>query len=174
MLHWSDVDKLWPRGTYATIVDYDTGKSFRVMRSGGYNHADVETATAEDTAILKSLYGGAFSWNRRAIIVKVNGRSIAASMAGMPHAGRDDKPNRAMVSNRSGGYGYGQNLDAVKAMIWTGFSTYISMEARPMEPIEYVSQHQLKLKGRPANRLYWYQHPFPITYNDMRLYVMGR
>lgn len=114
MLAWSEVDGIWPRGTYATVVDFDTGKSFKIMRSGGYNHADCETATAEDTKILKSLYGGAFSWNRRAIIIKVGSRSIAASMAGMPHAGRDDKPNRAMVSNRSGGYGYGQNLDAIK------------------------------------------------------------
>ncbi len=32
----------------------------------------------------------------------------------MPHAGRDDKPYLANVDNRSGGYGFGQNLDAVK------------------------------------------------------------
>ena len=146
MLHWSDVDKLWPRGTYATIVDYDTGKSFRVMRSGGYNHADVETATAEDTAILKSLYGGAFSWNRRAIIVKVNGRSIAASMAGMPHAGRDDKPNRAMVSNRSGGYGYGQNLDAVKGNDMDGVFDVHFYGSKTHGTNRVCSQHQAQVK----------------------------
>lgn len=114
LIHWNDVDKIWPRDSSAVIVDVDTGKRINVYRSGGYNHADVETLTAADTEILKSLYGGSFSWNRRAVIVEVNGRRIAASMAGMPHAGRDDQPNRAMVSNRSGGYGYGSNLDAIK------------------------------------------------------------
>ena len=146
MLHWSEVDKIWPRGTYATIIDYDTGKSFRAMRSGGYNHADVETATAEDTAILKSLYGGTFSWNRRAIIVKVNGRSIAASMAGMPHAGRDDKPNRAMVSNRSGGYGYGQNLDAVKGNDMDGVIDVHFYGSKTHETNRVCPQHQAQVQ----------------------------
>lgn len=146
MLHWSEVDKLWPRGTYATIIDYDTGKSFKVMRSGGYNHADVETATAADTAILKSLYGGTFSWNRRAIIVKVNGRSIAASMAGMPHAGRDDKPNRAMVSNRSGGYGYGQNLDAVKGNDMDGVIDVHFYGSKTHGTNRVCPQHQAQVK----------------------------
>ena len=146
MLHWSEVDKLWPRDTYATIIDYDTGKSFRVMRSGGYNHADVETATAEDTAILKSLYGGAFSWSRRAIIVQVNGRSIAASMAGMPHAGRDDMPNRAMVSNRSGGYGYGQNLDAVKGNDMDGVFDIHFYGSKTHGSNSVCSQHQAQVK----------------------------
>ena len=114
MIHWDDVDNVWPRDSWAVIVDMDTGKRINVYRSGGYNHADVETASATDTEILKSLYGGSFSWERRAVIVEVNGRRLAASMAGMPHAGRDDQPDRAMVSNRSGGYGYGQNLDAIK------------------------------------------------------------
>jgi len=146
MLHWSEVDKLWPRGTYATIVDYDTGKSFRAMRSGGYNHADVETATAEDTAVLKSLYGGAFSWNRRAIIVKVNGKSIAASMAGMPHAGRDDKPNRVMVSDRSGGYGYGQNLDAVKGNNMDGVIDVHFYGSKTHGTNRECPQHQAQVK----------------------------
>lgn len=146
MVAWSDVDKLWPRGTYATIIDYDTGKSFKVMRSGGYNHADVETATAADTAILKGLYGGSFSWNRRAVVVEVAGRSIAASMAGMPHAGRDDKPNRAMVHDRSGGYGYGQNLDAVKGNDMDGVFDVHFYGSKTHGTNRVDSQHQAQIK----------------------------
>ena len=146
MLAWSDVDHLWPRGTYATVTDFDTGKSFKVMRSGGYNHADVETATAEDTKILKSLYGGSFSWNRRAIIVNISGRTIAASMAGMPHAGRDDQPNRAMVSDRSGGYGYGQNLDAVKGNNMDGVFDIHFYGSKTHGTNKADSQHQAQVR----------------------------
>lgn len=146
MLAWSEVDALWPRGTYATVIDFDTGKSFKIMRSGGYNHADVETATAEDTAILRSLYGGSFSWNRRAIIVRVAGRDIAASMAGMPHAGRDDKPNRAMVDNRSGGYGYGQNLDAIKGNDMDGVFDIHFYKSKTHGTNREDSQHQAQVK----------------------------
>ena len=46
---------------------------------------DTEPLTAEDTAIMKEIYGGAWSWDRRAILVKYDGHVYAASMNGMPH-----------------------------------------------------------------------------------------
>ena len=39
---------------------------------------------------------------------------MAASLNGMPHAGRDDLPYKEYVSNRSLGYGYGYNYDKIK------------------------------------------------------------
>lgn len=44
----------------------------------------------------------------------VDGRKIAASIAGMPHAGLDDFPANQNISNRSGDYGYGPNYDYIK------------------------------------------------------------
>lgn len=111
---WSQAQNIFKIGTVATVLDIDTGKTFQVKRTFGYNHADTETLTAQDTAIMKSVFGGSFSWERRAIILIVGDTYIAASMAGMPHAGRDDKPFAVKVYDRSGGYGYGDNLDAVK------------------------------------------------------------
>lgn len=84
MLHWSTVGSLLPRGATATVTDVNTGKSFKIYRMGGTNHADVEPLTAKDTAIMKSIYGN-WSWSRRAIVVSHGGRRIAASMNGMPH-----------------------------------------------------------------------------------------
>lgn len=110
---WSQAQEIFSIGTVATVLDIETGKSFKVKRTFGYNHADTETLTAEDTAIMRSIFGG-WNWDRRAIILKVGDTYIAASMAGMPHAGRDDKPSAVKVYNRSGDYGYGDNLDAVK------------------------------------------------------------
>ncbi|HHV71214.1 MAG TPA: LysM peptidoglycan-binding domain-containing protein [Clostridia bacterium] len=115
LLPWfGQVENIFPRDGIATITDLETGLSFQIRRTGGYNHADCEPLSLQDTQIMKRIYGGNWSWNRRAVVVTVNGRRIAASMAGMPHAGRDDKPYGVNVSGRSGGYGTGTNLDKVK------------------------------------------------------------
>lgn len=74
-----------PKGAVITVKDVATGKTFRLKRWSGSNHADCEPVTAEDTAILKSIYGGSWSWRRRAILVSYNGHVYAASMNGMPH-----------------------------------------------------------------------------------------
>lgn len=110
---WTKASNVFSRGSVATIVDVDTRKSFQVKRTYGTNHADVEPLTANDSKIIKQIWGG-WSWSRRAIIVQINGQNIAASMAAMPHAGLDNRPANINVSGRSGGYGYGLNLDSVK------------------------------------------------------------
>lgn len=113
-LDWfSEVIHIWKRGQNAVITDVDTGKSFTVKRTFGTNHADVEPLTKADTNIIKDIWGG-FSWERRAVVVEVNGYVLAGSMTSMPHAGLDSKPAEKVVSNRSNNYGTGQNLDAVK------------------------------------------------------------
>lgn len=86
---WTVVDEAYPRKTKATVTDIATGITFQAYRYGGTNHADVEPVTAADTAKLKEIYGGAWSWSRRAVIVNANGRVFAASMNGMPHGGQD-------------------------------------------------------------------------------------
>ena len=97
-----------------TVEDYNTGKKFKLIRTGGTNHADVEPLTAADTAIMKSIWGG-FSWTRRPVLVHVNGKVYGASMTGMPHAGLDSEPAREYTSkNRSDNYGDGINYDSVK------------------------------------------------------------
>ena len=159
MIHWSTVDTLWTRVNHisdkskgeARITDIDTGKSFMVVRSGGYNHADVETASAADTKIFRSIYGGVDSWNRRAIIVEVAGKRIAASMAGYPHAGRDDMPNRAMVSNRSGDYGYGQNLDLIKGNNMDGVFDVHFYGSKTHGTNKVCDKHQAQVKRAAAS-----------------------
>lgn len=68
-----------------TIKDIATGKTFTARRRFGSNHLDSEPLTASDTATMKSIYGGEWSWARRAILVMYNGHVYAASMNGMPH-----------------------------------------------------------------------------------------
>ena len=117
---WSKAANVLKRGTTATVYDIATGLSFKLKRTYGTNHADCETLTAEDTAIMKKIYGGSFSWDRRAVILTVGDVKIAASMAGMPHAGVDKYAANKTISSRSGGYGRGANLDAVKGNNMSG------------------------------------------------------
>lgn len=121
LLSWfGDAENVFSIGDTATVIDVYTGLRFNIKRTYGHNHADSETLTANDTSIMKEIYGGEFSWERRPIILITHGRKIAASMAGMPHAGRENLPADEWVSNRSEGYGAGYNLDAVKGNNMSG------------------------------------------------------
>ena len=90
---WTVANKAWPRGSVATITDVKTGLSFAAKRYAGGSHADVEPLTAADTAIMCRIYGVSESqeiaennlYQRRPLWVTVNGRSLAASMYGVPH-----------------------------------------------------------------------------------------
>lgn len=113
LIPWSEAKDVFNIGTVATVIDIGTGTKFDVKRTFGYNHADTETITYDDTQTMKKIFSGSWTWDRRPIVLVVNGRWIAASMAGMPHAGRDNAPSLATVSNRSGGFGTGQNLDNI-------------------------------------------------------------
>lgn len=84
-LDWFGHENTIPKGAKVTIKDCKTGKTFEAKRWSGANHMDTEPASPEDTAIMKSIYGGEWSWNRRAILVQYNGHVYAASMNGMPH-----------------------------------------------------------------------------------------
>ncbi|MEQ8200224.1 MAG: hypothetical protein ABRQ24_02255 [Syntrophomonadaceae bacterium] len=85
-LPWKEVNKLFPRGSNAMVVDIDSGIAFWVQRRAGSSHADAQPLTAADSAAMKQAYNGRWSWKRRAVLVILpDGRKIAASMAGMPH-----------------------------------------------------------------------------------------
>jgi len=83
---WKEVNRLFPQYANAVITDCDTKMKFKVQRRAGSLHADVQPLTAADTAIMKKIYQGGWSWKRRAVIVEVkDGRKLAGSMHGMPH-----------------------------------------------------------------------------------------
>lgn len=84
-LTWDIAKKVFLKHDKARVVDFESGLDFWVQRRAGSSHADVQPLTATDSAIMKKIYGGKWSWRRRAVIVEVKGRRIAASMNGMPH-----------------------------------------------------------------------------------------
>ncbi|MEG0270252.1 MAG: peptidoglycan-binding protein [Clostridia bacterium] len=87
VLDWfkDNVSSVIPKNAKFTIKDVRTGKTFQAVRWSGVNHLDAEPRTADDTATMKNIYGGSWSWDRRPILVLYNGHVYAASMNGMPH-----------------------------------------------------------------------------------------
>jgi hypothetical protein len=85
VIPWKQANQLLPKYTEFVVIDFETGLQFNVQRRAGSNHADVQPITKTDTAIMKKIYNGEWSWKRRAIIVQHKDRMIAASMHGMPH-----------------------------------------------------------------------------------------
>ena len=94
LLEWKEAKKVIPRMAKFTIVDLETGLEFQGQRRAGSAHADVQPLTASDTDIMKQIYGGKWSWHRRAILIRTDKGNIAASMHGMPHGGDGIPGNR--------------------------------------------------------------------------------
>jgi hypothetical protein len=87
LLDWSEARSAVAVGEILTIVDVRTGMSYEIASFSNGNHADVEPITAEDTAIMLESFGGTWTWTPRPVLVIVNGRTLAASINGMPHGG---------------------------------------------------------------------------------------
>ncbi len=115
LLEWfSEAQYVVPINADFTVVDLATGKSFNARRTVGSGHADCEPLTASDTAKMKEIWGGTLNWNKRSVLIKIGGRTIAASAAGMLHAGNDGAPGGTWTSWRSDNYGAGTNYDYIK------------------------------------------------------------
>jgi peptidoglycan hydrolase-like protein with peptidoglycan-binding domain len=93
LLPWAEVHPLFENFSTAVLTDVETGIQLKVRRYYGHYHADVEPLTADDTQRLKEIYNGSWSWDRRAVMVELKGRYIAASINGFPHGGAGIRDN---------------------------------------------------------------------------------
>lgn len=87
MQPWEEVKLALPNKSSFDVTELETGLSFRVQRRAGSDHADVQPLTKADTATMKQIYGGRWSWKRKAVLIHSGEQWIAASMNGMPHGG---------------------------------------------------------------------------------------
>lgn len=143
---WTEAQYLIPVGTDFEVVDFYRGKSFYARRTTGSNHADCETLTIQDTNKMKEIWGGSFSWTRRPVLIKYNGRKIAASMTAMPHAGNDSVAAGVWTSWRSGGYGAGTNLDWIKNNGINGHFDIHFLNSTRHKDGEVDTNHQLNVR----------------------------
>ena len=93
LVNWKKGNKLFSKGDYVQIYDIKSGLTIRVRRLGGTNHAELEPATAEDTAKMLKMSGGQFSWDSRPVILCVGGKFVAAAINTMPHGDQSIKDN---------------------------------------------------------------------------------
>ena len=84
---WKEAERIISRKSVCRVTDLETGLSFNVQRRAGSHHADMQPLTKADTAIMKKVYQGNWSWRRRAVLVAKDGQVLAGSMHGMPHGG---------------------------------------------------------------------------------------
>lgn len=142
-LTWKEVKKVFPKKARVTVIDFDSRLSFRVQRRGGSNHADVQPLTAADTAIMKKIYKGQWSWKRRAVIVKLdNGQELAASMNGMPHgqgAIRENNFNGHFCIHFRNSKTHGSNKEdlAHQMMIWKA-ANILDQQLQLLPPQEII------------------------------------
>ena len=92
LLQWSEARNILPQNVPFTAIDTRTGISFQLISFSHGSHADVFPATAEDTEIMRQLFGG-WSWATRPIVIALGDRTLAASINGMPHGGAVSRGN---------------------------------------------------------------------------------
>lgn len=93
LVEWDKMNNIFKKGMTAIVTDVRTGIKYKTKRFGGWFHADSEPISSADAANMKKMYGGKWSWDRRAIFVTVGGTTYAASQNGMPHLGSPSKSN---------------------------------------------------------------------------------
>jgi len=88
LLSWSYVrNNVIRNGVYLQVTDVRTGITFWLTAFSQGNHADVVPVSSDDTYAIRRAFGGRWTWEPRAVWVTVDGRTIAASLNGMPHGG---------------------------------------------------------------------------------------
>ena len=83
------------------VYDVKTGLIWRARRWSGGNHADIEPASATDTAILCKIYGVKNAaqiesknlWQRRPCLITIGTHTYACSLYGIPHGTNTVKNN---------------------------------------------------------------------------------
>lgn len=81
---FNDVDPNMQAGIPYEITDIITGKTYSIVRTGGINHAKVESATQSDNAVFLETFGGEYNWSKRPVVITVGTVRHAASIQGLP------------------------------------------------------------------------------------------
>ncbi|MBT3320015.1 MAG: peptidoglycan-binding protein [Clostridia bacterium] len=76
------IDAAFPIGDTVTITDYNSGVTFQMTRTGGVNHAEVESPDADEYNTYIDSFGGIPNWEKRSVLVTIGGTTYAASLFG--------------------------------------------------------------------------------------------
>ena len=76
--------KLITGRTY-TLTDCITGNEFKLVFTGGTNHAEMELASEAAREAFDSICGSEYNYLKRPVIVDIDGSLVAASIQCWPH-----------------------------------------------------------------------------------------
>ncbi|MDL2258468.1 peptidoglycan-binding protein [Eubacteriales bacterium OttesenSCG-928-K08] len=89
---WETISTKLEEGKNYRLIDFNTGVEFEMTFVGGQQHAEMECASASDTAVYLETFGGVFNYSKRPMLIELNGTMIACSLQGQPHG--DDVVSR--------------------------------------------------------------------------------
>ncbi len=85
LVSWDEVKTLLTVGNTYKVIDCYSGTEFHMVFTGGENHAEMECASASDSATYKQLFGGEYNYSKRPFLIVIGDKRIAASLQGYPH-----------------------------------------------------------------------------------------
>lgn len=104
---WPVIDGWIPIGSVFTIEDDSSGTKFKVKRTWGHEHADVEPLTSNDMSIIRKIYpkpDNFWSAEFHKVKVHINDQIIPAAFMTFPHAGTDGGPSDVVSVKDLTGY----------------------------------------------------------------------
>ena len=78
--NWKTVNTVFAVGTTATVYDLYSDAAFTVTRTGGKNNAQVTPVSQDNADSFIAMCGGASTWEKRPVILSVNGEMYAAAI----------------------------------------------------------------------------------------------
>jgi len=115
-IEWPVIDGWIPIGSIITIEDPVSGKKFKVKRTMGTNHADVEPLTAKDNSIIRRIFPIPDNFKSapfHKVKVHIGNDIVPAAFMTFPHAGAKDKPGNVIPSDQLSGYSNTKNKNDI-------------------------------------------------------------
>ena len=77
---WEEIDSVFTVGTQGTLRDLYSDAAFVIQRVGGKNNALITPATAADAEAFIAMCGGESTWEKRPVLLELNGTLYAAAI----------------------------------------------------------------------------------------------
>jgi hypothetical protein len=116
-LSWNEVNQLMPIGKTVDVTDPISNIRWKMKRTYGKLHADMEPLTQSDTNAIKKAFG--FGTNYKdapyhKVIITIDGRDIVGSLMTFAHQGSDKhKPEELVDPNLLSGYSTSKSNDSI-------------------------------------------------------------
>lgn len=97
-ISWTEVKSILNESATYVLTDFNTGATFQMVFTGGEQHAEMECKSGSDTEVFKKIFGNAFNYSKRPMLISAGGKLIACSLQGEPH-GSDTIANNDMAGH---------------------------------------------------------------------------